>query len=121
MQTHYNHFALKLRSVDQEPIELDRPRITVGRSSTNLIRLLDKSVSRNHMVIEVFEDHISIQDLNSSAGTFVNSDAVPPFKHLEARLGDALVIGECVCEVVLANAQAVNASESSDGMRTIVW
>ncbi|MFP6907049.1 MAG: FHA domain-containing protein, partial [Verrucomicrobiota bacterium] len=70
MQPAYNNFALKLMMEDQAPVELDRQRVTMGRSSTNLIRLLNKSVSRNHLLIEVFEDHISVQDLNSSAGTF---------------------------------------------------
>jgi len=121
MQSGYNNFALKLMTEDQAPVELDQQRVTMGRSSTNVIRLLNKSVSRNHLLIEVFEDHVSVQDLNSSAGTFVNSELVPPFENRVAKLGDTIVIGECVCELVASSAPTVQPSDSEDGMRTIVW
>ena len=117
-------FALWLRNVEGHvPLTFDQHRITVGRSSTNLIRVLDKSVSRNHLVIEVFEDYVTIEDLNSTEGTLVNSDAAEPFKKYPAKEGDSIVIGDCLCELVKVDVEVsvpVADLRDADGMKTLV-
>ena len=117
-------FAIWLRNLEgHAPLTLDQRRVTVGRSSTNLIRVLDKSVSRNHLVIEVFDDYVTIEDLNSTGGTLVNSDPVEPFKKYPAREGDSVVIGDCLCELVRVSVDDggnSNDPEDSDDEKTLV-
>ena len=118
-------FALWLRNAEgHPPLTFDEQRVTVGRSSTNLIRVLDKSVSRNHLVVEVFEDYITVEDLNSTAGTTINSETAAPFKKYPAREGDSIVIGDCLCELVKVDVEVAGPAVDlgdSDGMKTLVY
>ena len=57
-------------------IELDRPVVGLGRDHANLMQLHDQEVSRNHAEIRQVNDRYLLYDLQSSNGTFVNSQAV---------------------------------------------
>ena len=48
----------------------------LGRSSSNDFAITDPSVSSSHCRIEVTEDSIVIQDLNSTNGTFLNQQLI---------------------------------------------
>ena len=50
--------------------------LSVGRSSESDLQLLDLGVSRFHCVVEGQADGLSVADLNSSNGTFVNGEAI---------------------------------------------
>lgn len=65
--------------------------LTIGRDASNVIRLSDDEVSRQHAVIKFDEDKIHIEDLHSSNGTFVNGVAVDT---CELTKGDHLRIGQ---------------------------
>jgi pSer/pThr/pTyr-binding forkhead associated (FHA) protein len=68
-------------------------RITVGRDESNTIVLKDVLASRYHAVIQKVKDDYFIEDLNSTNGTFVNTETVPPGKYVRLRLADTILIG----------------------------
>ncbi len=74
-----------------KPYQLKPGRTTIGRSRSNDIRLPDKSVSREHAVLEFGEEGLTITDLESVNGVLVNS--VPRGSaHLQP--DDILTIGD---------------------------
>ena len=69
---------------------IDRPRLTIGRDPESDIFLNDVTVSREHAVIEMAGDDLTIRDAGSLNGTYVNGVCVDA-AHLSA--GDAVQIG----------------------------
>jgi serine phosphatase RsbU (regulator of sigma subunit) len=70
---------------------LDRPRLTVGRSSRNELQLGDFTVSKEHAEIIVDGTHVLIRDLGSRNGTRVNG--VDAREALPLKPGDQVEIG----------------------------
>ena len=70
--------------------ELDRPVLLLGRDTTNPIQLHDTEVSRRHAEIRRDADGFSLVDLESSNGTYVNSE---PVRRQALRNGDRLQVG----------------------------
>ncbi len=69
---------------------IDQSIIKVGRSSKNDIRLHDEEASRFHLEFRRLGTSVAVVDLNSSNGTFVNSERV----HLaQLRNGDSITVG----------------------------
>jgi pSer/pThr/pTyr-binding forkhead associated (FHA) protein len=54
----------------------DNPEVIVGRDETCDIRIMAKSVSREHCAIEQQGESLVIRDLGSSGGTFVKGDRI---------------------------------------------
>ena len=75
-------------------LSLEKQRTTIGRGSSNDIKLDDELASKNHAVIEVIasEDGVKflIQDLNSTNHTFVNDVPIEIYKLQD---GDSIRIG----------------------------
>jgi pSer/pThr/pTyr-binding forkhead associated (FHA) protein len=76
----------------REIVALDRPRISVGRGTSNDVAVTsDPELSRLHCVLEAIGDEWCVRDLASSNGTFVNGDRVwhdQPLRH-----GDEIRVG----------------------------
>jgi len=70
---------------------LDRPRLTIGRSSRNELQLGDFTVSKEHAEIIVDGSHVLIRDLGSRNGTRVNG--VDAREALPLKPGDQVEIG----------------------------
>ncbi|MBI2839244.1 MAG: zinc-ribbon domain-containing protein [Acidobacteria bacterium] len=73
---------------------LDRPRMTIGRSSADIV-VNDMEVSRQHAAIEVFSDKCIVRDLNSTNGTFVDGVKIklhPMENHSEFRIGNTTLM-----------------------------
>ncbi len=68
-------------------------RITMGRDENNSIVLEDVLASRHHAVIQKVKDDYFIEDLNSTNGTFVNAQPVPPGKYVRLNPADTILIG----------------------------
>lgn len=72
-------YAIRVRTGVEEgelyPLFENR-EITIGRSPTNNIFVRDKNVSRVHCQIVVTEGVVTLTDLQSTNGTFVNNDRV---------------------------------------------
>ncbi|HEX3043770.1 MAG TPA: FHA domain-containing protein [Bacillota bacterium] len=71
--------------------------IKVGRALENHIQLRDTKVSRFHAVIRQQGSMLTIKDLNSTNGTWVNERAVQTQKQLFP--GDLIQLGETVIRV----------------------
>jgi FHA domain len=57
----------------REAIDIDRPRITIGRVPENDVQLADDRVSRHHAVIELQDaGRVVLRDLDSRNGTFID-------------------------------------------------
>src|ERR1039458_10426143 len=69
---------------------LSHPEVSIGREPSNLVPILDASVSRRHCLIRRDADEFKIQDLNSRNSTFVNG--VPVTEKILAS-GDEIKIG----------------------------
>jgi len=90
------------------PLEEDR-EIIVGRSSDLDMVLVEEMVSRRHARIQLTNGHISIDDLNSTNGTFVNGERVT---HAELQEGDRVLIGSNILKVVTTDGTAISANDA---------
>lgn len=83
----------------------DRDIIKIGRLASAHLKLEDPKVSRIHAVIEVSSDgqELSIIDMGSSDGTFVNGERISKEK---LRDGDEVRVGDCRLVVSLDDAPA---------------
>jgi len=83
--------------------DLSAGRCTVGRSSDNLIHIPDKTVSRNHAVIEVAPsgDRVFVTDSNSHNGTTVNGVRIS--SRVELKPGDRVMFGRIDFKLRQAN------------------
>src|SRR5215213_1853031 len=71
--------------------ELGEEALSVGRDSTNVVRLADSLLSRRHCRIERAGERLLLTDLESLNGTFVNGR--PVREHALAH-GDRVAVGE---------------------------
>jgi pSer/pThr/pTyr-binding forkhead associated (FHA) protein len=84
------------------PIYPEKP-IVVGRSSDLDMVLVEDMVSRRHAKIAYAGDQITIEDLGSTNGTFVNGEKV---KKARLKEGDRVLIGTSILKVVAADPSA---------------
>ena len=75
----------------------DRKEIVVGRSSDLDMVLVEDMVSRKHARIECNGPSITIEDLGSTNGTFVNGEKI---KRSSLKEGDRVLIGTSILKVV---------------------
>jgi pSer/pThr/pTyr-binding forkhead associated (FHA) protein len=78
------------------PIDEGR-RIVVGRSSDLDMVLVEEMVSRRHAQISMQNNVITIEDLGSTNGTFVNGEKI---QRATLREGDRVLIGTSILKVV---------------------
>lgn len=74
-------------------VPVNRPRTVIGRRDDCQIRVPDGGVSRQHCELLRTDNGLSVRDLGSSNGTYVNREKVVE-KILQA--GDLLAVGPCV-------------------------
>ncbi len=74
-------------------LELEKPRVRLGRGRSNEIVLTDDAVSRSHAEIMIEGERVFVRDLESTNGTYLNDRRV---KKEELRPGDKLGIGSTV-------------------------
>lgn len=90
-----------------EEVALKLGDMTIGRSSAcDIVLKDDKSVSGKHAVIRTVGKKSTIEDLDSTNGTFVENQRV---KQHELRNGESIIIGEHVLiyrDVVVLDTQA---------------
>ncbi len=78
-------------------------RVTIGRSHSNDVRVMDKSISHNHASIEWTGDSAVLRDLDSHNGTWIGSEKV---KEVVLTPGAEFKLGAVVLRVVDPNAPA---------------
>ena len=72
------------------------PVTVIGRSTECDVRLSSSHVSRKHCRFVVQENRISIEDLGSSNGTYVNDQLIEPHQAITLTPGDKVTIGPAV-------------------------
>ncbi|MFG0313930.1 MAG: FHA domain-containing protein, partial [Phycisphaerales bacterium] len=80
-------------SGEQQPVPLSRKKTIIGRLDDCHIRIPIAGVSRKHCEIVVSDGSITINDLGSSNGTFVNQDRV---ESQAISAGDLISVGGLV-------------------------
>jgi sigma-B regulation protein RsbU (phosphoserine phosphatase) len=79
-------------------VRMDRPVITLGRSSTNDVPLGDRTLSRVHAKLEAVDGRIRLVDLGSRNGTALNGARIT--EPVELAAGDRIQLGETLVDVV---------------------
>src|SRR5262252_5813683 len=74
--------------------------IIIGRSSDLDMVLVEDMVSRKHAKISTQTGQITIQDLGSTNGTFVNGEKI---KKVRLKEGDRILIGTSIIKLVTAD------------------
>ncbi len=69
---------------------LDKNPVTIGWSNKNDLTIKEDLISNQHLKIDVMEDSIIIEDLNSTNGTYVNSSKI---KREIIKIGESFTIG----------------------------
>ena len=76
--------------------------VTLGRASTNSIRLPDRSVSRQHCVFESVDGAVQVRDVGSRGGTWINGRMI---ENAVVQNGDVVRVGAAVVRIDLVAAQ----------------
>jgi predicted Zn finger-like uncharacterized protein len=74
--------------------QISKTRTTLGRSGCD-INLNDPECSRQHAVVEIFGERIVLRDLDSTNGTFIDSERIEHSElanHMEFRLGSHVLM-----------------------------
>lgn len=85
-------------------------QVVIGRSSELDMVLVEDMVSRKHAKIAVQGGKITIEDLGSTNGTFVNGEKVRTARLKE---GDRILIGTSILKLVAAGAETTNLSDAA--------
>ncbi|MFB1483054.1 DUF4388 domain-containing protein [Corallococcus sp. RDP092CA] len=105
-------FALKFISGKYQggefPLKANK-QIVVGRSSELDMVLVEDMVSRKHAKILFSDGAITIEDLGSTNGTFVNGEKV---KQAKLKEGDRILIGTSILKLVHQGAESGPVDES---------
>jgi len=87
---------------------------TIGRLESNLIQVLDMSISKEHAVITIDKfRHCAIQDCGSTNGTFVNDRKITDKTYLFS--GDNIRLGNVLCSIHVESQPLVNIVEEPEG------
>jgi hypothetical protein len=81
--------------------QLTQGVIKIGKVPSAHLKVDDEKVSRMHAIIEVLGNEVSVIDLGSTGGTFVNGQKVNKAK---LQSGDAITVGDTRLELAIADA-----------------
>src|SRR5688572_10487847 len=88
--------------IGQFAFDSDQTRtVKIGKLTSAQIKLDDNAVARIHAVIEFGADGVSLVDMGSTSGTFVNGAKIHKVK---LNNGDQVTIGETVLVIGLGGA-----------------
>ncbi len=87
-----NYLEVYFNGVLKHSLSMDSNLVTIGRSKDNDLVIDNMGVSGHHAVLSRKNDVLFIEDLNSTNGTFVNSQKVTGRQRISAK--DTIVIGK---------------------------
>jgi sigma-B regulation protein RsbU (phosphoserine phosphatase) len=91
---------------------LDRPVVTIGRSSVNDLPVADKMLSRQHArIIRDGNGGLTVEDLGSRNGTFLNGERLVSVQPL--RSGDRITVGAVTIKVESESTTRVRIDEAA--------
>jgi sigma-B regulation protein RsbU (phosphoserine phosphatase) len=96
-------------------VRMDRPVITLGRSSTNDVPLGDRTLSRVHAKLEAEDGKIRLVDLGSRNGTALNGARITDPVVLAA--GDRIQLGETLVDVIEESTTRVFIEQEDEGSK----
>ena len=67
--------------------------IDIGRSPENDINMADRSISRKHLRIHREGNAYFIRDLQSTNGTYIHDQQIPPEKEVKVEEGIPIAVG----------------------------
>jgi hypothetical protein len=85
--------------------------IIIGRSSDLDMVLVEDMVSRKHAKITTDETTVTIQDLGSTNGTFVNGEKV---RKADLKDGDRILIGTSIIKIVFVDGEATSSISENE-------
>jgi pSer/pThr/pTyr-binding forkhead associated (FHA) protein len=88
---------------ERREVLIEKPDLTIGRSSENAVPLPDTRLSRRHARIEQDELGFLVTDLNSANGTWLNRRRVASDRLLQ---GDEIRVGRTVILVLAIRSAA---------------
>lgn len=94
--------------------ELQGPCVRIGREKGNNVQLHDSEVSRFHAELQWRDGHYDLVDLDSSNGTYVNSQLAP---HHVLSSGDRVQIGRTL--MIFTAGEEVAGNELGDGVNIV--
>lgn len=89
---------------DRRDFSVMKDRFVIGRKETCDLRVPLPAISREHCAIVTDEDTVSVRDLGSSNGTFLNGHRI---QETALSAGDQIVIGPVTFTIVLDGDPAV--------------
>jgi predicted component of type VI protein secretion system len=98
--------------VQGREVEVGEGEISLGRSQSANVSVKDASVSRNHALMQAKSGRLTVKDLNSSNGTFLNGMRI--FAEAELHDGDMLTLGESEMRVRILPPESVAATMRID-------
>ena len=113
------HYAMRFISGKYQGGEFPLPpnsEIIVGRSSDLDMVLVEDMVSRRHAKIVVDSEQVTIQDLGSTNGTFVNGERI---KRASLNDGDRVLIGTSIIKLVTSDAPVAAAPPSGKKLQEV--
>jgi pSer/pThr/pTyr-binding forkhead associated (FHA) protein len=106
-------YAVRVRTGSEEgelyPLFENR-EITIGRSPTNNIFVRDKNVSRVHCQIVVSEGAVTLTDLQSTNGTFVNNERAT---ECVLKVSDLIRVGTTLLELEAVDEQGQTITDTA--------
>jgi len=88
---------------------------TIGRLDVNDIVIADPAVSGQHAVIDVGLDRVSVTDLHSSNGTWVNEVRIPEVEPTTVEFNQFIEIGDTKITLTRRDSMAIHLSLDGDG------
>lgn len=88
---------------DGREIKISVPKFIIGRGEDAHLRPSSDLVSRNHCAICVGNGKVTVEDMGSRNGTFINGDQIEA-THL-VQVGDTLRVGRLQFELIVDHAQ----------------
>src|SRR5688572_30826144 len=98
--------------------ELTAPLITLGRDIINDITISDPEMSRQHCQLTRTDDGYTLEDLNSTNGTFINGERLAGSRSLKN--GDNIGFGETVLVTYTATSTPVLPSRDLGSSKGVV-
>src|SRR5215468_4871315 len=98
--------------------DIDKPEISIGRELKNDMILDDPRVSRYHSVVRVTKDGVTLRDLESGNGVFVNGHRITPNVDFKLTDNDQIKLGSCT--LTFQNIDPLRTRFSSDSFREVI-
>lgn len=95
---------------DGKEVSITSPSFVVGRSEECQLRPKSDAISRRHCEIKVVGDTVTVCDLKSKNGTFVNGDRID--RETTLRDGDSLRVGKLDFQVLMIGSAVTTAISS---------